>query len=77
MQELKRSSSVWIHEQIGLTSFAWQEGYSAFSVSPTSRAKVQNYIKNQQSHHFRRTHNEELIEMLDKAGIEYDPKYLD
>ncbi len=33
MQELKKSSSTWVHKEIGLKEFAWQEGYIAFSVS--------------------------------------------
>jgi putative transposase len=77
MRELKKASSVWVHEQIGLSSFAWQEGYAAFTVSSTSRQAVQRYIANQEEHHRTKTFREELIEMLEKAGIEYDPKYLD
>lgn len=77
MQELKKSASVWVHEQIGQRDFAWQEGYAAFSVSPTARPAVKNYISNQEEHHRRKTFTEELIELLDTAGIEYDPKYLD
>jgi hypothetical protein len=57
--------------------FAWQEGYAAFTVSATSRAGVQRYIANQAEHHRRKTSREELVEMLKKAGIEYDDKYLD
>ena len=77
MQELKKSSSTWVHNEIGLKEFAWQEGYSAFSVSPTARPAVQRYIQNQEDHHRHKTHKEELIELLEKAGIEFDPKYLD
>ncbi len=36
MRELKKASSIWIHEEIGIAQFAWQEGYGAFSVSPTA-----------------------------------------
>ena len=32
LRELKKASSVWVHEQIGLRSFAWQDGYAAFTV---------------------------------------------
>ena len=77
MQALKKSSSTWVHDEIGLNAFAWQEGYSAFSVSPTARPAVQRYIQNQEEHHRCKTHKEELIEFLEKAGIEFDPKYLD
>jgi len=37
MRELKKSSSSWVHDEIGAKKFAWQEGYSAFTVSPTAR----------------------------------------
>nr|WP_256200644.1 transposase [Verrucomicrobium spinosum] len=33
MRELKKASSIWVHQEVGLGHFAWQEGYSAFSVS--------------------------------------------
>lgn len=77
MQELKKASSAWVHDKIGLSEFAWQEGYSAFSVSPTVRPEVQRYIANQERHHRKKSHKEELVELLEKAGVEYDPKYLD
>ena len=27
MRELKKASSIWVHKEVGLRSFAWQEGY--------------------------------------------------
>lgn len=77
MRELKKASSAWVHQEIGLPSFAWQEGYAAFTVSATSRNGVKHYIANQEEHHRVKSFREELIEMLNKAGIEYDPQYLD
>ena len=77
MRELKKASSTWVHEEIGLRAFAWQEGYAAFTVSATSREAVRHYIANQEEHHRVKSFREELIEMLNKAGIEYDAKYLD
>ena len=77
MRELKKASSTWVHEEVGLRSFAWQEGYAAFTVSATSREAVRSYIANQEEHHRVKSFREELVEMLNKAGIEYDPKYLD
>ena len=49
LRELKKASSLWVHEQIGLPSFAWQEGYSAFTVSATAREAVQGYIAHQRT----------------------------
>jgi putative transposase len=77
LRELKKASSVWIHEQIGLRPFVWQDGYAAFTVSSTAREAVQKYIANQEKHHQSKSFREELIAMLNKAGIEYDSKYLD
>ena len=77
LRELKKASSVWVHEQIDLQTFAWQEGYAAFTVSATARPAVHKYIANQEEHHRARSFREELIEMLEQAGIEYDPKFLD
>jgi hypothetical protein len=77
LRELKKSSSVWVHEEIGERRFAWQEGYSAFTVSPTARSSVRGYIVHQAEHHRTVSFRDELIQLLAKAGIEYDPRYLD
>ena len=76
VRELKKASSAWVHEEIG-TNFAWQEGYAAFTVSPTAREGVRNYIAKQEEHHRVGSYREELMEMLAKAGVEYDQRYLD
>ncbi len=77
MRELKKSASIWVHDEIGLTEFAWQEGYSAFTVSATAREDVKRYIANQDEHHRIKSFREELVELLERAGIKYDPQYLD
>jgi REP element-mobilizing transposase RayT len=77
MRELKKASSVWVHEEIKLRGFAWQEGYAAFTVSATAREAVRDYIAQQEKHHRGRTFREELVEMLDRAGVNYDARYLD
>ena len=77
MRELKKASSIWVHETIKQHEFAWQEGYSAFTVSPSARVGVKHYIANQKEHHRHKSFREELVEMLERAGVEYDPRYLD
>lgn len=77
MRELKKASSAWVHDEIGVRAFAWQEGYAAFTVSPSARPEVQSYIARQEVHHRNRTFREELVEMLEKAMVGYDPRYLD
>jgi len=77
VRELKKASSVWVHDQSNSKTFAWQAGYAAFTVSVTGRVAVRKYIANQDEHHRVRTFREEYIKMLAKANIEYDPKYID
>ncbi len=77
MRELKKGSSSWVHAELGLRAFAWQEGYSAFTVSATALEPVRKYIANQEEHHCRKSFREELVDLLERAGVTYDPKYLD
>ena len=75
MQELKKASSVWCaktHEP----SFHWQDGYSAFTVSATHREVIKKYISGQEEHHKNLGFIDELKRLLEKNGVEYDPKYL-
>src|ERR1700720_5010620 len=37
LRELKKGASGWVHDDLHIRPFAWQEGYSAFTVSPTAR----------------------------------------
>src|ERR1700750_1038919 len=69
LRELKKSSSAWVHEEIG-EAFAWQEGYAAFTVSATAREAVRAYIANQEEHHRVKSYREELVEMLERAQVE-------
>ncbi len=49
---LKANSSRWIHETFPqLKLFAWQRGYSAFSVCRRCEAKVISYIRSQEARH--------------------------
>lgn len=76
VQDVKKTSSKWVHREIGLPIFSWQEGYGAFTVSPTHRARVKSYIANQEQHHRKKSYQEECLELLTKAGVEFDPNYL-
>jgi REP element-mobilizing transposase RayT len=77
MRVVKTNSSRWVHETWGSKKpFAWQSGYGAFSVSRSNVPAVATYIEEQESHHHKRTFQEEFIELLVKHGIYYDPKYV-
>jgi putative transposase len=71
---IKSNSSRWANEQGN--KFAWQQGYAAFSVSSSNVPAVIRYIQNQESHHKRMSFDDELIELLKKHGIEFDPKFV-
>ena len=75
MRELKAVSSRWVHETAGLRSFAWQEGYGAFTVSASQQEVVRNYIQKQEQHHRTRTFREEYLELLKRSGVEFDLRY--
>ena len=75
MRDLKKESTNWAKGEIN-RRFGWQEGYAAFTVSPTATAAVRKYIANQEAHHAKRSFVDELKELLKDSGIEYDEKYL-
>lgn len=77
MRIVKSKSSRWMHESFAdLGAFAWQEGYTAFSVSRSQEDAVRTYIRNQRAHHARRDLKEELRRLLEAHGVEFDERYL-
>ena len=76
MREVKSESSGWIHKELGLQAFAWQEGYGGFTVSASSLEQVRAYVLNQEEHHRMKTFQEEYVAMLRRGLVEYDERYL-
>ena len=77
LRDIKANSSGWIHDHFpGLSKFAWQAGYAAFTVSKSQLGVVQRYIADQEAHHQRITFQEELIALLKAHEIEFDESYL-
>jgi putative transposase len=72
MREIKKASSIMVHNEIQLRSFAWQEGYAAIAVSPTAIASVRSYIENQEKHHRHKSFDEELEEIFKAAGMPFE-----
>jgi REP-associated tyrosine transposase len=75
IQILKSCSSKWINET-AIKDFSWQEGYGAFSVSASQTEGVIRYIENQNTHHAKRSFEEEFVALLKKYGVEYDPEHV-
>ena len=76
VRDLMAISSRWVHEEVRVANFAWQEGYGAFTVSASQRRHVCAYIARQEEHHKKRTFQEEYVEFLKRCGVEYDNRYL-
>ena len=77
VQELKQGSSRWLNASGKLnTSFHWQKGYAAFSVSQSGMGQVVEYIEQQEVHHRKLNFQDELTALLRRYEIEYDERYL-
>lgn len=76
LRDLKSASSGWVHDEIRLARFGWQEGYGAFTVSASQCAAVRRYIERQEEHHRTHTFREEYLKLLRRSGIEFDERYI-
>ena len=77
MRTVKARSTKWVHDTFPeLHAFAWQEGYSAFSVSKSREEAVKQYIATQAEHHRREDFKSELLRILRAHGVEFDERYL-
>ena len=77
MREVKSRSSGWLHETFPeLGGFAWQEGYSVFSVSKSREPAVKQYIAQQHEHHRKEDFKSELLRLLAAHEIEFDERYV-
>ncbi len=76
VRDIKSASSEWVHQEIEQAMFSWQEGYGAFTVSPSQLDVVKRYIANQAEHHRKRSFQEEYRELLVKSGAAFDERYL-
>jgi REP element-mobilizing transposase RayT len=77
LRTVKARSSKWVHDTFpALGAFAWQEGYSVFSVSKSQEQAVKNYIAGQAEHHKKEDFKSELLRFLRAHGIEFEEQYV-
>ena len=76
MREIKSGSSRWMHETCAMPSFAWQEGYGAFSIGHSQIEATVRYIARQEEHHRKRDFQAEFVAILKKHRMEYDLRYV-
>ena len=77
VKDLKVASSKWIKDERVFPEFeAWQEGYAALTCSWAERDGLIEYIKGQEEHHRTVPFLDEYREMLRKAGMDLDERFL-
>lgn len=76
VRSLKIETCKLMHNHFGVSKFAWQSGFAAFSYSLAFIPMVSNYILGQKEHHRKFSFKEELERIFEKAQIEYDEKYM-
>jgi putative transposase len=70
IQSIKGESSRWINlNKLMSKKFKWQHEYFAVSVSESGVNKVREYIKNQESHHQKKSFDKEYYEFIEKYGF--------
>ena len=77
VKNLKGESSHWVNSSNFINNkFAWQTGYSSFSISINKVGIVKKYILNQKEHHKTQSFKEEYIQFLKENEVEYNDDYL-
>jgi REP element-mobilizing transposase RayT len=77
VKDIKLSSSGYIKSLNLFPDFTgWQNGYGGFTYSYKDKDRLIQYVRNQELHHKTRTSRDELIDLLQEHGIEFDEKYL-
>ena len=76
VRAIKAKSSKWLKTVDAYYEFfQWQEGYGAFSVSPSLMERTKQYIFGQAEHHNTKSYHDEYCETLNEYGIEYVERY--
>jgi putative transposase len=77
MRIVKARGTKWVHDTFGdLRAFAWQEGYSVFSVSKSLEQGVKAYVASQAEHHKQEDFRSELLQLLRDHEVEFEERYV-
>jgi len=70
MHLMKGESSFWVNKQKLIKyKFEWQDEYFAVSVSESQVSAVRSYIQNQETHHLKKTFQQEYDTFIEKYGF--------
>lgn len=75
LQKLKPNTTKFARENL-YPKFEWQNGYGGFTVGESQIEVVRKYIQNQEAHHRKISFEDEFKDLLKKANIEFEEKYL-
>ena len=76
VRDNKAPASAWVHSDIHVSKFQWQDGYAAFTVSASVLEIVREYVRDQKVKHTRYSFKQEYLKLLKTSGIAYDARYL-
>ncbi len=77
IQNVKTESSKWIKVKgFCPKSFAWQEGYGAFSYAESQVNDVIRYIQNQEIHHRKENFPDEYKRILNAFEVDWNEQYV-
>ena len=77
IKDIKLGCTYWIRKEKIFQEFVgWQEGYGAFTHSLEEKSRLVDYIRTQKDHHRQITFVDEYRALLQKAGIQFDERYL-
>lgn len=77
IKEIKTASNSWMKNSGNFPKFqSWAEGYCAITYNIRDKDKIINYIKNQKEHHRKTSFTDEVKQILNENGVEWDERYL-
>jgi REP element-mobilizing transposase RayT len=77
IRDIKANSSRFINEKRWVHGkFEWQLGFGAFTLGQSQSDIIINYIRNQESHHQKKSFKEEYIDLLNHYNVIYKAEYL-
>ena len=77
VRTIKAKSSKWMKSlDPSYACFSWQDGYGAFSVSPSILSKTITYIANQEQHHKVHSFKDEYTAFLRANGVTFDQRFV-
>lgn len=73
LRHVKSRSSKWVSDERVVPRWqGWQSGYGGFTIGRSMLDQVAAYVRNQKEHHRELSFEDEYIDMLRRAGIDFD-----